>query len=75
MIIAQVKWRKQLAMFIPFCLVHLVWWTAMIRWNSFHKFTDKVGQMDKYKAGPLDKSLHSEVRPWYARLRGNTARR
>merc|ERR1719253_1864240 len=37
----------------------------MIRWNSFHKFTDKVGQMDKYKAGPMDKSLHSEVRPWY----------
>ena len=56
-----VKYRKQIAMLVPFALVHIIWWTAMIRWDSFHKFTDKVGQ--KYdKKGRL---AHSEVRPWY----------
>jgi uncharacterized membrane protein YfcA len=54
------KYRKQLAMLIPFAITHLVWWTAMIRWDSFHKFTDSVGKMDKYKH-----LLHSEVKPWY----------
>ena len=53
-------YRKQLAMLIPFAITHLVWWTAMIRWDSFHKFTDSVGKMDKYKH-----LLHSEVKPWY----------
>ena len=38
------KWRKQLAMAVPFLLVHIVWWTAMIRWNSWHKFTDRIAQ-------------------------------
>ena len=47
-------------MAIPFLLVHVVWWTAFIRWDSWHKFTDKVGQMDKYKH-----LLRSDVRPWY----------
>ena len=47
-------------MAIPFLLVHVVWWTAFIRWDSWHKFTDKVGQMDKYKH-----LLRSDVKPWY----------
>ena len=55
-----VKYRKQIAMLVPFALVHIVWWTAMIRWDSWHKFTDKVGQMNKYKH-----LAHSGVRPWF----------
>ena len=47
-------------MAIPFLLVHVVWWTAFIRWDSWHKFTDKVGQMRKYKH-----LLRSDVKPWY----------
>ncbi|KAH8076606.1 sulfite exporter TauE/SafE [Aureococcus anophagefferens] len=56
----KVEWTVKLAMLIPFLLVHVVWWTAFIRWDSWHKFTDKVGQMDKYKH-----LLRSDVKPWY----------
>ena len=60
-----IKYRKQLAMLIPFALIHLCWWTAMIRWNSFHKFTDKVGRMDKYGHDTPGALLDENVRPWY----------
>ena len=63
------KWRKQLAMAVPFLLVHIVWWTAMIRWNSWHKFTDRIAQQQRFRKvlpnGKSIRTMHSNVRPWY----------
>ncbi|KAJ1460410.1 sulfite exporter TauE/SafE-domain-containing protein [Pelagophyceae sp. CCMP2097] len=55
-----IKYRKQIAMAIPLVFVHVIWWTAMVRWNSFHLFTDQVGKQPQYR-----KLCHSGVRPWY----------
>ena len=63
------KWRKQLAMAVPFLLVHIVWWTAMVRWNSWHKFTDRIAQQQRFRkvlpSGKSIRTMHSNVRPWY----------
>ena len=63
------KWRKQLAMAVPFLLVQIVWWTAMVRWNSWHKFTDRIAQQRRFRKvlqnGKSIRTMHSNVRPWY----------
>jgi len=64
------QYRKQLAMAVPFLLVHIVWWTAMVRWDAFHKFTDQIALQDRFRVwspakGKLVRTMHSGVRPWY----------
>ena len=35
---------------IPFTITYVVWLTCMIRWGSWHKFTDRFGRMDRYRS-------------------------
>jgi hypothetical protein len=37
------KYRKQIGMLMPFTLVHLIWWSQMVRHGSFQMFTNRVG--------------------------------
>ena len=41
----------------------------MIRWNSWHKFTDRIAQQQRFRKvlpnGKSIRTMHSNVRPWY----------
>lgn len=42
-----VKYRKPIAMFTPALIVHIVWWTLMIKNDWFYLFTEASGGRDK----------------------------
>lgn len=35
-----IKYRKFVAVLIPFCFVHVLWWSTAIRYNFFHLYND-----------------------------------
>merc|ERR1719201_445112 len=40
---AHLRYRKMIGMGLPFLLVHLVWWSQMVKHDSFAMFTERVG--------------------------------
>lgn len=59
----RVKYRKLIAVLIPFTIVHVVWWTCMIKYNSFHKFVNYSGKKDRWiRTNALGKE---DTKPWY----------
>lgn len=59
----RVRYRKLIAVAIPFTIVHVIWWTCMIKYNSFHKFVNYSGKKQKWlDSGALGKE---NTKPWY----------
>lgn len=59
----RVKYRKLIAILIPFVLVQTVWWTCMIKYSSFHKFVNYSGRKQRWLSkGVLGKA---NTKPWY----------
>ena len=40
---AHLRYRKMIGMGLPFALVHLVWWSQMVKHDSFGMFSERVG--------------------------------
>ncbi|KAJ8612539.1 hypothetical protein CTAYLR_003710 [Chrysophaeum taylorii] len=58
-----VRYRKIIAVLIPFTIVHAVWWTCFIKYKSFHKFVNYSGKKERW----IDKGLlgKEDTAPWY----------
>jgi len=56
------RYRKPLAMVIPFFVVHFVWWYCFIRYDSFHKFVNYSGKKSQYVAAD---QIEPNTKPWY----------
>ena len=58
----RIRYRKPLAMLIPFLIVHIVWWTCMIKYNSFNKFVNYSGKKRQYVNTD---HIEPNTKPWY----------